>query len=138
MDLSGINLPELLVAAIAAMLIGVLWYGNALFGKRWQALTGMTEDEAQKTPKPTVFLLAFVLHFIVALFLSLFTEIAMMLGSNALYAGLMAALLCLAFVATTMGVNYLFSRKSFQLYAIDMGYMLSSFFVMGLIIGAWY
>jgi len=50
---------------------------------------------------------------------------------------LFAVVLCLGFVATSFGVNFLFSRKPLKLYFIDVGYMVVSFFVMGVIIGAW-
>lgn len=138
MDFSGINLGELIVAALSTFVIGFLWYGDVLFGKKWRALSGVSEEQSKSGHMPKVFILAFVLNFIIALFLSVFTEIAMMLGSNALYAGLFGVVLCLGFVATTFGINYLFAGKPLKLYLIDVGYMTVSFFVMGLIIGAWY
>jgi hypothetical protein len=85
-----------------------------------------------------IFGLSYLLNFIIAFFLSIFIEIAMMLGSNALLAGIFASILCFGFVATSFGINYLFARKSFKLYLVDAGYLMLSFFVMGLIIGAWY
>lgn len=138
MDLSGFNIWELIVAALSTFLIGFLWYGKALFGATWQRLSGLTDEDIKSANMPLIFGLSFVLNFIIAFFLSLFTEIAMMLGSNAIFGGLFAALLCIGFVATTFGANYLFARKPMKLYLIDAGYMVVSFFVMGLIIGAWY
>lgn len=138
MDLSGLNIWELIVAALSTFVIGFFWYGKALFGDRWRLLADVSEEKSKNAPMALIFGLAFVLNFIIAFFLSLFTEIAMMVGSNALFAGLLAALVCMGFVATTFGINYLFARKPIKLYLIDVGYMLVSFFVMGLIIGAWY
>jgi hypothetical protein len=85
-----------------------------------------------------IFGLSYLLNFVIAFFLSAFIEIAMMLGSSALMAGIFASILCVGFVATSFGINYLFSRKSFKLYLVDAGYLVVSFFIMGLIIGAWY
>ena len=138
MDFSGLNLGELIVAALSTFVIGFFWYGDFLFGKIWRSLADVSEEKAQSGNMPLIFFLAFALNIIIALFLSVFTEIAMMVGSNAFFAGLMGILLCLGFVATTFGVNYLFARKPLKLYLIDVGYMFVSFFVMGLIIGAWY
>ena len=138
MDFSGINLGELVVAALSTFVIGFLWYGKFLFSNQWRVLAGVKEEQMPTGRMIATFSLSFVLNFFVALFLSVFTEIAMMLGSNAIYAGILAVLICLGFVATTFGVNYLFSQKPFKLYLIDVGYMLVCFFVMGLIIGAWY
>lgn len=41
-----INYLAVLVAAIASMVIGFVWYGP-LFGKQWIALSGMTPDKIE-------------------------------------------------------------------------------------------
>lgn len=84
-----------------------------------------------------IFGTAFVLLFIVALFMSFFVEISMMMGSGPVTGAMAGGFLCLVFVATTFGVNYLFARRAIRLYLIDVGYMLVTFLVMGFIIGAW-
>ena len=43
----------------------------------------------------------------------------------------------LAFVATSLGINYLFALKPMRLYLIDAGYLVLMFAVMGVIIGVW-
>ena len=138
MDFSGINIWELVVAALSTFVIGFLWYGKALFGKTWQRLAALSDEDIAGGNMALIFGLTFILNFILAAILSVFTEIAMMIGSNALFGGLFAAIICIGFVATSFGINYLFSRKSFKLYLIDVGFMVVCFFVMGLIIGAWY
>jgi hypothetical protein len=138
MDLSGINIWELVVAALSNFVLGFLWYGKPLFGATWQKLADLTDEDVQGGNMPLIFGLSFVLNFIIAAFLSFFTEIAMMLGSSAILGGLFAALLCVGFVATTFGINYLYHRKPLKLYLINVGYFMVSFFIMGLIIGAWY
>lgn len=138
MDLSGFNIWELIVAALSTFVVGFLWYGKAVFGVTWQRLSRLTDEDIKSANMPLIFGLSFVLNLITAFFLSMFTEIAMMLGSNAIFGGLFAAMLCIGFVATSFGINYLFARKPMKLYLIDAGYMVVSFFVMGLIIGAWY
>lgn len=138
MDFSGINIWELLVAALSTFAVGFLWYGKAFFGKTWQRLAGLSDEDIKGGNMVLIFGLTFVLNFIIAAFLSIFTEIVMMLGSSAIYGGLFAALLCLGFVVTTFGINYLFARRPLKLFLIDAGFMTVCFFVMGLIIGAWY
>lgn len=138
MDFSGFNIWELLVAPLSTFILGFFWYGKPLFGNLWQRLSQISDKELQKSNMVLIFGLSYVLNFIIAFFLSVFIEIAMMLGSNALLAGIFASVLCLGFVATSFGINYLFSRKSFKLYLVDAGYLVVSFFIMGMIIGAWY
>ena len=41
------------------------------------------------------------------------------------------------FIITSYGVNILFQRKSFKLWAIDSGYQVVLMVIMGMIIGAW-
>lgn len=138
MDLSGFNIWEIIVAALAGFVVGALWYSPLLFGKSWQQQVGLSDDDLKQANMPLIFGLGFVLNVIVAFALSFFVEIFMMLGSNAWLGGLFAGVLALVFVATTFGVNYLFARRSLRLYLIDIGYMVLTFFVMGVIIGAWH
>lgn len=138
MDFSGINIWELIVASLSTFIVGFFWYGNLLFGKTWQKLAGLSDEDIAKGNMGLIYGTAFVLNLILAFFLSIFTEIAMMLGTSAFLAGIFAVVICLGFVATTFGVNFLFSRKPIKLYLIDAGYMVVSFFIMGLIIGAWH
>jgi hypothetical protein len=48
------------------------------------------------------------------------------------------ALAGIGWVATAIGVNYLFERKSFRLFLINAGYMAVSLTIMGAILGAWH
>ncbi len=138
MDFSGLNIWELLVAPLSTFVIGFFWYGKYLFGNLWQRLVHLSDADIQKSNMLLIFGLSYLLNFIIAFFLSVFIEIAMMLGSTPLMAGIFASILCIGFVTTSLGINYLFSRKSFKLYLVDAGFLMVSFFIMGLIIGAWY
>lgn len=138
MDFSGFNIWEILVAPLATFLIGFFWYGRPLFGRAWQRLTGLTDEEIASSNMLIIFGVSYLMNFIIAFFLSLFVEIAMMVGSNAIMAGLFSVLICLGLVCTSFAVNYLFARKPMKLFLIDAGYLAVSFFAMGLIIGAWY
>lgn len=59
-----VNLVAVLVAAIATMIVGSIWYGP-LFGKTWMRLSGMTKDD-QKKMKMTA-MRAMIMGFVVAL-----------------------------------------------------------------------
>lgn len=87
----------------------------------------------KKANMPLIFGTTFILNVIGAFVLDMF------IGKDAtLMTGLMAGLLVsLAWVATSLGINYLFARKSFTLYLIDAGYYVTFFAIMGIILGAW-
>ena len=76
---------------------------------------------------------AFLLNFATAL------VFAICIGPNpgtvpGLEAGLVVGIF---WVATSVGMNYLFEGKSFKLFTITAGYHILRFTLMGLIIGTW-
>ena len=130
--LASINWLAVFVAAAATFALGALWYGP-LLGKPWRATTGMTEEKAASTGMGRVFGLAFLLQLLTAFALALFIGAEATLGFG-VFAGFMAGAL---FVATAMGVVYLFERRPFALWSIDAGYQILAFTLMGAILGAW-
>lgn len=137
MDFSNINYLAVLVSALASFVIGSLWYSPLLFGKSWQNALGFTDDDLKEANMFLIFGASFILMFIMALGLALFSQ-----GHNnsestwlgGLSHGLFVAIF---FVSTSYGVNMLYQRKPFKLWAIDAGYQIVLLGVMGTIIGAW-
>lgn len=128
-----INWLSVIIATVAAFAIGGLWYSPVLFGKTWQKEIKLSDDEIKKTNMPLIFGLSFVLNFISAIILDLFIGKQGTVGF-----GLMAGLFVgIGWIATSLGVNYLFARKSLSLFLIDAFYFIVYFAVMGVILGAW-
>lgn len=136
MDFSGFNWGEVIVAALSAFLLGGLWFGP-LFGKRWQALNRLSGDASVNAPVAKIYGLTFTLNVFLAMMMSFFVEIAMMIGSGALTGALFGGFLAVIFVLPAFAINYLFSRKPLALFAIDIGYWILQFALMGAIMGAW-
>ena len=127
-----ISLSASIVAAIAAFVLGGIWYGPA-FGNRWQALVGLSDEDLAGGMHPAkIFSAAFLLTFIQALVLSAAIPVDAGLQGGVVLAVLIGA----GFVVTAFGVNYLFSRYPRGLFAIDAGFNLLQFALMGAIIGA--
>ncbi len=121
------------MAAIAGFPIGMLWYGP-LFGKAWMAETGVTTERAKQANMVKIYGTTLLLNLVVA------TSLAMFIGpaadlQNGLFAGFMAGF---TFVAMAFGVSYLFEFRSFRLWAINAGYQVVVFTVMGAILGIWH
>ncbi len=138
MDFSGFNFGEVFVAALAAVLLETIWYSKTAFGQIWSVETGLPSQALKERIIRPGLGLSLFLYLIIATILSIFVEIFMMIGSNALMGGLFAAFLALVFVATSLGINALSVKRSRKLYFIDAGFMVVAFFIMGTIIGAWY
>jgi hypothetical protein len=128
-----INWLSVIVATLAAFGLGSLWYSPVLVGKAWQSEIKMSDEDIKDANMPMIFGGAFILNFIAAVVLDMF------LGKDAtLVFGLIAGLLvAIAWIATALGTNYLFSRKSLKLFLIDAGYYIIYYAVMGIILGAW-
>ena len=130
--MGAINWLAVIVAAVSAFVIGSLWYGP-LLGKPWMRASGMTEEKAKSANMGMIFGLAFVLELLAAIALAMFIGADAGLGFG-VFAGFMTGLF---FVATAMGVTYLFEQRPLALWAIDAGYQVVMFTVMGAILGAW-
>ena len=128
-----VNWLSVLVAAVTAFAIGSLWYSPVLFSKIWQKEINLTNDDLKGANMPLIFGTSFVLEFIAAVVLDMFIGPEGTLASGIT----MGILVSLGWVATSIGTNYLFGRKSFKLFAIDAGYFVVFFTAMGAILGAW-
>ncbi|WP_420577400.1 DUF1761 domain-containing protein [Ekhidna sp.] len=130
--LQNINWLSVLIAALSTFLIGGIWYGP-LFGKAWMEAFGYTEEDLKKRSALKTFGLSLLLAFFAAFILAMFIGPE----ANAIY-GLMAGLFAgIGWVATFIGILYLFEMQSLKVYLINAGYCVISLTLMGLILGSW-
>lgn len=131
MDFQGLSWLGALLAGIAFFAVGGVWYG-ALFSKPWMVAAGVTEEQARESNMAMVFGGTLVLEVIAAV------GLAAVIGSDAspgsgLVTGLLIAVLI---VVPVLGVMSLYERKGVTLWALNAGYNLVGFAIMGAIIGA--
>lgn len=128
----NINWLSVLVAAISSFLIGGIWYGP-LFGRSWMAEFGFSEEDLKKRSVPRTFGLSLLLAFVAALILEMF------IGASAdVVFGTMAGFFAgFGWVATFLGILYLFEMQSLKAYLINAGFCIVSLTLMGTILGAW-
>jgi len=125
-----INYIAVVVAAVASFILGGLWYSPLLFAKAWQRESGVTEEQMAGANMGMIFGLTLVLSLIAAFVFALFLgpRPSMPLG---LGAGFSAGL---CWVTASLGINYLFERKSLKLFLINGGYHTLQFTVIGLVL----
>jgi hypothetical protein len=128
------------VAAISTMVVGFLWYSPILFAKPWMREMGYDPDdkvrvqEMQKSAGPA-YMGSFVASLVSAFVLALFFR---WLHVQSLHVGLMAAFhVWVGFVATVQLTGVLFMKQSMKLFAINTGYQLVCYLVMGAILTVW-
>jgi hypothetical protein len=132
----GINVWAILVSAIVAFNFGGLWYSKKMFGKIWSKENGnpCSDSKMKKGHARKVMITSFFLMLIAAV------AFAMILGPypNLTRAVVLGFLVGFCFVATSFGVNYLFSNRSYKIILIDGGFHTLQFVIYGIILGLWH
>ncbi len=140
MHYMGVNLWAVLVCAVADMALGFLWYSPVLFANPWMKLMGYDPNdkakisEMQKTAGPS-YGMSFIASFLAAAVLGKIITISTV--TTPLYGMKIALAIWLGFVTTVQLTGALFTRQPAKLYAINTGYQLVCYMVMGAILGAW-
>lgn len=130
-----------LVAAIATMIIGFLWYSPALFAKPWLRASGYDLNDKEQMEKMrkgagVLYLRAFLASLFTALVLG---EVLQLSGTATALKGLeLALVVCLGFNITTKYTDMLFMRQHYLLFLINGGYQLACYAAMGAILGGWH
>ncbi|AZQ61690.1 DUF1761 domain-containing protein [Flammeovirga pectinis] len=137
MDFSQINILAVICAALASFVLGAVWY-SAIFGKAWQKELGFTDEYLQNGSMPLIFGSSFVLMLIMSFGMSLLISHGGGDAIDAYTGGLHGFVIGLMFIATSMGINYLYQRRSIKLWLIDAGYQITFLTIQGVILGAWH
>jgi hypothetical protein len=127
-----INWIAVIIAAVASMVVGFVYYMPSVMGGRWQALMGrdMTGSQGAMMSYTYTAVAALVAAFVVAQFIHWSDSYS--IGGGAF----LGAVGWLGFTATASFSDYVFSGRPWALFSIQNGYQLISFIVMGAIIGA--
>lgn len=129
-----LNYWAILVAVLASMFLGYIWYARWFLGAMWMKLVGLNEESAKKGAGPAMFgmlVTAFVMNYVLAHFVDYTT-------AETVSEGMMTgAWLWLGFVATAMISDVFFAKRPLHLFLINAGYQLVNLLVGGAILAAW-
>ncbi|MEO6150814.1 MAG: DUF1761 domain-containing protein [Mucilaginibacter sp.] len=133
MDMSLINWPAVIVAALSGFAVGGIWYNPAVFGKAWMADSNLTQEEIAKGNKGKIFGFTFFFSLLMSANLAAFladpaTDLAW---------GATAGFLAGVWTFSAIAIHSLFELKSWRLIFINGGYSVVSLTLMGAILGAW-
>jgi uncharacterized protein DUF1761 len=132
----GVNYLAVLVAAVAAWVLGAAWYMT--LSRPWLAAQGLTKADMQPPASKAAMYGPFVLVFVAELIMAwMLAGILGHLGTLNVKDGVISGIACwFGFVLTTTATNYVFQKRNVMLTVIDTGYWLLVLVVMGAIIGA--
>jgi hypothetical protein len=140
MEILGIRIVPVIAAAIATMVIGFLWYSPLLFAKPWMRAMGYDPEDKAKLAEMQkgaglMYAGAMLASLASAFVLAKIIEITTV--NSALYGMKVAFAVWAGFVTTVQFTAFLFERKPFKLYAMNTGYQLVCYLVMGAILAVW-
>ena len=132
-----INVWAVLAGTLALWMLGALWYSPVLFGKTWQKEVEFKDEGIKKSNVAVVFGLSFVAMLFMVWALN-FVINSHKPENVSLFVGLhYGAFMGFFFSMMTMGVNYLYQRRSVTLWLIDGFYMVIGLGIAGMILGGW-
>jgi hypothetical protein len=135
MEAHGINYLAVVVAAIAYMALGALWYSPALFGRAWMRLIGKSKEQIAADFKAINYLWA-----IIAAFLASYGIARLMLWTGLSGVGeaiKLALLVGVSFVLAAMWVNDSFEARPRALTLVNVAYHVAGLIVAAIILGVW-
>ena len=128
-----INHIAVFVCAVMSLVIGALWWSPLLFAKPWQAANGLTDEQLAKMNPVKTFGVTLLLAWIMSYNLAAFLGAA---GTTWQW-GLAAGLLTAVWVIGMFIIIALFEQRPFKYIAINCGYVVVYFAVIGFILGIW-
>jgi len=129
-----INHIAVFVCAVMSLVIGALWWSPLLFAKAWQAENGLTDEQLAKANPAKTFGLTFLLAWIMSYNLAFFLGAPGTTWQWGVIAGLLTGV---GWVAAMFMVIALFEQRSLKYIAINCGYIVVYFAVIGFILGIW-
>ncbi len=133
-----VNYFAILIAAIASMIIGGLWYSPILFGNIWIKLSGFTnkeKDKAKQRGMAKFYIIALIGSLVTSFVLAHFVKY---MGITSIGGALQLAFwIWVGFIATVMLGTVIWEGKPVKLYLINAVYQLVSFSVAAVILTLW-
>jgi hypothetical protein len=127
----AVNWLAVIVAMIASMALGFVWY--MVLSKQWLAAIGKTRDQingADFTP----YVWSVIVQLVMAYFIALLTPL--LFGEVSVWTGVLCGVhMWVGFVITSMILNHRYQGAPWSLTLIDGGYLLGVLIVQGIVIG---
>jgi hypothetical protein len=131
----AINYFALLLAAVASMAVGYVWYGP-LFGKKWMGYMGMTKESMDYSDAKKGMMKSYFISYASSLLMAYVLAYFMALLGAATFAGafMLSVWIWLGFIVTTSLNSVLWEKKPWGYYFINISYQLVALAAMSLVL----
>lgn len=138
MTIPEINYWAVLIATVASMIVGAIWYARGVMGTRWAGLAGVDLDRPSRSPLWPM-ITTVIVTFITAWVLAGASSIAWHFyeGSYFWAAIVTAVTLWAGFTAARLITHDAFEGRSTKLTTLNIAHELITVLVMAVIIGVW-
>ncbi len=136
-DLGSLNYVAIIVAVIINQVVGAAWYRG--FGSPWMAEVGITEESLEGMKGTSRQWYPYVVAVVAALiFTTTLAVLVQGMEADGAFDGLMLGLIAaVGFILTSNATNYTFEDRSLRIYAINCGYPLVAYALIGILLAAW-
>ncbi len=134
---ASVNYWAILVGAVITMVLGMIWYGPATFGKLWMKWNGLTEADMNPSKDKVgmlyaiQFVASLVMIYVLAHFIIYF-NITDFSGAWTL-----GFWIWLGFMVAGGAGMYIFPPKRWELFVFDSAYKLVSIVLIGWVLAVW-
>lgn len=128
-----LNWVAVFAAAVAAFVVGAVWYSQALFAKPWMKAAGLTDKKAKDAGMAKPMIVGFLVTLVSATALAVVFDVLALEG--AVDGGLLGLLVAGGFIATNKIMHALFELKPTNYIFITVGGDLVALAVMGAVLG---
>jgi hypothetical protein len=130
----SLNWLAVLVALIANMVVGALWFGP-LFGKQWMKELGLTMEDIEGSDMVKPYGIAILNSFLMAFILA---NVIHWTGTSTLFGGVLLGLLMwVGFSGFSFAANHAFEGRSAPLWFYNSFGFLFGLIIQGAILGIW-
>jgi hypothetical protein len=126
----SINIWAVVIAVVINMALGSVWYSSLLFGDKWMNLIGKKKEDLSSPG------MALGMMVVLAVFWALVVSVLMdWLGVKTYMRGaIVGFVLWLVYALSTLP-DYIFSKKPYELFALNAGQYLVQFLLAGAVLG---
>jgi len=137
---TGVNFWGVLVASVATMVIGFLWYSPMLFAGPWMRLMGYDPDDkaklaAMQKSARKIYGITFLATALSAIVLAKIIDLTSV--NTAFYGMKVGFFIWLGLVVTVQLTGAMFGKQPTKLFLINTGYQLVCYLAMGAILAKW-
>ncbi len=129
-----INYLAIGVAALATIIIGMIWYSPLMFGSLWLEANGYSPEQMRETAGRNL-IVSLCCYAIMAFVLAALISYANV--STVLHGAILGFMVWIGFLATLGMTAYLVHEKPLSVYLIDAGYQLVYVLVMSVTLASW-